>query len=264
MFEFHKDLARYFTMNVSNSQEHIMPFINAVKPLQKGMHILDIGCGEGGVIKPMLDMGLTAVGVELNPDRIKDAENFLAGHVKEGRVQFVSKDIYTPDIESEWGGRKFDLIILKDVIEHIFDQEKLIAYLQHFLKEDGAIFFGFPPWQMPYGGHQQLLNNKYLSKIPYYHLLPMPVYKRIMKAAKEDVQNMTDIKETGISIERFEKIVKDTGYTILNKKHYLLNPIYRYKFGWRTKEQFSILAGIPWVRNFFTTCVYYLIGKKIS
>jgi len=262
MFEFHKDLARYFEMNASNSQEFIIPFINAAKPLQKGMRVLDIGCGEGGVVKPLLDMGLTAVGVELNPDRIEDAKEFLASHVQNNSISFVSKDIYTPGIENEWGGGKFDLIILKDVIEHIFDQKKLIAHLQTLLKDDGAIFFGFPPWQMPYGGHQQLLQNKYLSKIPYYHMLPMPLFKSIMKAAKEDVQNMTDIKQTGISIEKFERIVHKTGYRILNKKHYLLNPIYRYKFGWRPKEQFALLAGIPWVRNFFTTCVYYLVGKN--
>lgn len=262
MFEFHKDLSHYFEMNVSNSQEFIVPFINAVKPLQKRMRVLDIGCGEGGVVKPFLDMGLTAVGVELNPDRIKDAKEFLAAHVQNNNISFVSKDIYTPGIENEWGGGKFDLIILKDVIEHIFDQEKLIAHLQTLLKDDGAIFFGFPPWQMPYGGHQQLLRNKYLSKIPYYHLLPMPFYKGILKAAKEDVPNMADIKETGISIERFERIIHKTGYKILKRKHYLLNPIYRYKFGWRPKEQFALLAGIPWVRNFFTTCVYYLIEKK--
>ena len=262
MFEFHKDLTRYFEMNVSNSQEFIVPFINAVKPLQKGMRVLDIGCGEGGVVKPLLDMGLTAVGVELNPDRIRDAKVFLANHVQHNHISFVSKDIYTQGIENEWGGEKVDLIILKDVIEHIFDQQKLIAHLQNFLKDDGVIFFGFPPWQMPYGGHQQLLQNRYLSKIPYYHLLPMPLYRGIMKAAKEDVVNMTDIKQTGISIERFEKIVNNTGFKILNKKHYLLNPIYLYKFGWRPKEQFALLAGIPWVRNFFTTCVYYLIGKN--
>lgn len=262
MFDFHKDLGRYFEMNVSNSREFILPFINEAFPLKPGMRVLDIGCGEGGVVKPLLEMGLTVVGVELNPERIKDAEAFLADHVSAGNISFVSKDIYTPGVEEEWGGGKFDLIILKDVIEHIFDQEKLIAHLQTLLKDSGAVFFGFPPWQMPYGGHQQLLRNKYLSKIPYYHMLPMGLYKRIMMAAKEDVQNMTDIKQTGISIEKFENIVNKTGYKILNRKHYLLNPIYRYKFGWRPKEQFAILAGIPWVRNFFTTCVYYLIGKN--
>jgi SAM-dependent methyltransferase len=262
VFEFHKDLEHYFKMNVSNSEEYIIPFINVAMQLQPEMRVLDIGCGEGGVLKPFLDKGLKAVGVELNPERITKAKVLLADHFSAGNVSFVSKDIYTPNIEQEWGNEKFDLIILKDVIEHIFDQQKLIAHLRHFLKNDGIIFFGFPPWQMPYGGHQQLLHNKILSKIPYWHLLPMSVYKRILSAAKEDVQGIAEIKQTGISIEKFEKMVKKSGYKILRKTHYLINPIYKYKFGWKPKKQFAFISALPFLRNFFTTCVYYLIAKN--
>jgi SAM-dependent methyltransferase len=262
MFEFHKDLEYYFKMNVSNSEAYIIPFINTAMNLEPEMRVLDIGCGEGGVLKPFLDKGLKTVGVELNPERIDKAKNFLADHFAAGNISFVSKDIYTPDIEQEWNGEKFDLIILKDVIEHIFDQQKLIAHLQNFLKNNGVIFFGFPPWQMPYGGHQQLLQHKFLSKIPYYHLLPMNIYKRILSAAKEDVQSMSEIKETGISIERFEKIVKKANYTIVGKTHYLINPIYKFKFGWKPRKQLGLVKNIPHFRNFVTTCVYYLIAKN--
>jgi 2-polyprenyl-3-methyl-5-hydroxy-6-metoxy-1,4-benzoquinol methylase len=64
--------------------------------------------------------------------------------------------------------------LLKDVIEHIHDQPKLIAWMKSYLAPNGTIFFGFPPWQMPFGGHQQLCRNKVLAKLPYYHLLPRP------------------------------------------------------------------------------------------
>jgi len=131
--------------------------------------------------------------------------------------------------------------------------------MKGFLNPGGVIFFGFPPWQMPFGGHQQINKGKLLSKIPYYHLLPAFIYKAILKLGKEDVAEMMEIKETGISIERFEKIAKTTGYTILNKTHYLFNPIYEYKFGLKPRVQSKLISSIPWVRNFFTTCVYYLI-----
>ena len=52
---------------------------------------------------------------------------------------------------------------------------------------------------------------------------------------------MIEIKETGISIERFEKIVDETGYKVVNKTHYLINPIYEYKFGWKPKEQNGLI-----------------------
>jgi 2-polyprenyl-3-methyl-5-hydroxy-6-metoxy-1,4-benzoquinol methylase len=261
MFEFHQDKRKYFEINIANVEKYVLPFIEEKFAVKRGMRVLEIGCGEGGVLKTFLDRGLIGVGVELDEVRLVDARNWLADEIATGEVQFVSKNIYDTDVEKDLGGR-FDIIILKDVIEHIHDQPKIMAYMQTFLTENGVIFFGFPPWQMPLGGHQQILKSKWLSKIPYYHLLPMPVYKGILKMAKENVQEMEEIKETGISIERFEKISAQTGYNILNKKHYLINPIYQYKFSWKPKEQFGFIKGIPWVRNFFTTCVYYLIQKK--
>ncbi len=81
--------------------------------------------------------------------------------------------------------RPFDLIILKDVIEHIHDQDAILSRLRNFLKPGGHIFFGFPPWQMPFGGHQQVLAHRLLSRTPYFHLLPVPLYRGILKAFGE-------------------------------------------------------------------------------
>ena len=127
------------------------------------------------------------------------------------------------------------------------------------------IFYAFPPWYMPFGGHQQLAKGKLLSKLPYYHLFPMPIYKFFLKALGETdmkIANLVEIKETGISIERFESLVKNADFSILERVHYLFNPIYKYKFGLTPKEQFSIIKSIPYLRNFFTTGVYYLTKIK--
>ena len=74
-------------------------------------------------------------------------------------------------------------------------------------------------------------------------------------------KELLEIKSTGISIERCERLVLKNNYTIEAKKHYLINPIYRFKFGWKPKEQYSLVQKIPFFRNFLTTCVYYLIRK---
>lgn len=260
MLEFHKDKRKYFDINTANAQQYIIPFIEQQFKLQAGMRIMEIGCGEGGVLKPFLDLGLIGVGVELDEVRLVDARQWLATEITENKVQFVSKNIYDADINADLGGA-FDIILLKDVIEHIHGQAAFMQVMKKFLKPSGVVFFGFPPWYMPLGGHQQILKNKWLSKIPYYHLLPMPVYKAILKSAGENVQEMVEIKETGISIERFEKISGEAGYAVLEKKHFLINPIYQYKFGWKPREQFGFIRALPWVRNFFTTCVYYLLKK---
>ena len=74
-----------------------------------------------------------------------------------------------------------------------------------------------------------------------------------------------EIRDTRISIERFERICKNAGYRIQHKRHYLLNPIYEWKFGWKPIRQAAVIRAIPFVRNFLTTCVYYSItpaGEK--
>jgi SAM-dependent methyltransferase len=258
MFEFHADRKRYFDIQVENTRNYVLPFIEQKFAIKEGTRVLEIGCGEAGVLKAFTDRGCIGVGVEFDEIRLVYAREWLATELEQHKISFISKDIYKVNVDEEFTGR-FDIIVLKDVIEHIHDQQKLIAWMKGFLNPGGVIFFGFPPWQMPFGGHQQINKGKLLSKIPYYHLLPGFIYKEILKLGKENVEEMMEIKETGISIERFEKITKVTGYTILNKTHYLFNPIYEYKFGLKPRVQSKLISSIPWVRNFFTTCVYYLI-----
>jgi len=259
MFEFHADRKKYFDIQQLNSKKYVLPFIEANFPITKGIRVLEIGCGEGGVLKPFLDKGAICVGVEFDKTRIENGEKWLSEEIKKGKLLFVIKDIY--DTNEESLGGKFDVIILKDVIEHIHDQSKLLTRLKDFLNKDGIIFFGFPPWQMPFGGHQQLSQSA-LSKVPYFHLLPRPFYKRILKLFNEKdhiVTDLLEIKDTGISIERFEKIVKKTNYKVVDKIHYLFNPIYEYKFNIKPKTQGKLISSIPYLRNYFTTCVYYII-----
>jgi len=262
MFEFHADRKRYFDIQALNSSKHILPFIESIFTIRKGMRVLEIGCGEGGVLKPFLDKGTIGVGVEFDRARIENGEKWLSEEIEDGKLSFVVKDIYDTAVEALGG--KFDIIILKDVIEHIHDQSKLLARLREFLAPAGIIFFGFPPWQMPFGGHQQLCQNS-LSKVPYFHLLPKTLYKTLLKLFKEPdyvVKDLLEIKETGISIERFERIVKKNNYEIINKIDYLFNPIYEYKFNIKPKKQNSLISKIPYVRDYVSTCVYYLIRSK--
>jgi hypothetical protein len=118
---------------------------------------------------------------------------------------------------------------------------------------------------MPFGGHQQVCKNKLLSLMPYTHLLPMPLYKALIRAFgenKEVLDELVEIKTLGISIERFERIVKQENYAIASRTLYLINPIYKYKFGISARKQFGLIALLPFIRNFFTTCAYYLIEDK--
>jgi 2-polyprenyl-3-methyl-5-hydroxy-6-metoxy-1,4-benzoquinol methylase len=252
-----------FDQQVENCAAYVIPFIEKSLPMKAGLKILEIGCGEGGVLKPFFDLGCECVGVDLDQLRIDLGQEFLAAEIQTGHMTIINKNVFDEDFKKKYASY-FDLIILKDVIEHIHHQEKFMPFMKVLLKEKGQIFFGFPPWYMPFGGHQQIAKKKWTSKVPYYHLLPMPIYTWILKAAGENthtIESLIDVKQTGISIERFEKISKASGYDIINKQWFLFNPIYKYKFGLEPRKQYWILGALPFLRNFVTTCAYYTIQK---
>ena len=257
----HSNRERYFNEQIITTNKYVIPFIKNHHKLNSDSRILEIGCGEGGNLKPFLDLGCQTVGVDLSPNKIDLGKDIFSKDENAKNLSLLCEDIYnltTKDIGD------FDVIFMRDVIEHIHDQEKFMAYVKPFLKDDGVFFFGFPPWQNPFCGHQQVCKSKIGSKLPYYHLLPTFLYKGVLKMFGETdrtIESLVEIKETGISIERFERILKNESYSIVEKRHFLINPNYEIKFGLKPKKQFGLISSIPYLRNFFTTAVYYLIKK---
>lgn len=263
-FAFHSSPQQKFDQQYLNAQSHVLPFIEeSGLQIVAGLRVLEIGCGEGGVLKAFTDKGCICVGVDLSAYRIENAKTLMPEEVNNGKVAFLTQNVYEPEFLAAQA-HQYDLIILKDAIEHIPEQEKFIPYLANFLRPRGKIFFGFPPWCMPFGGHQQIAKSKIASKLPYYHLLPYPIYKAVLKAfgeSEQTLKELIEVKDTGISTYRFEKIVRQSGYQIAHKTFYLTNPIYQYKFGIRTRKQIKPLYYLPGIRDFVTMCVYYLIEK---
>jgi len=259
----HSSLTVRFQQQIDNAQSYLIPFIEEVVPVKEGLRVMEIGCGEGGVLKPFMDRGCQVLGVDLSVGRIGLANEYLAEDIEAGKGTFVAKNVYDEDFRTAHQ-QEFDLILLKDTIEHIPDQEKFIPYILQFLKPSGRIFFGFPPWRMPFGGHQQVCKSKVLGFTPYFHLLPYPLYRGVLKAFGETARNveaLIEIKDTGISTHRFEKIIRENQLIVEHKKHFLFNPIYKYKFGVTPREQASWLTSIPHLRDFFTTAGWYIIKQ---
>ena len=264
MRDFHTDKERYFNIQYLTARDHILPYINEAKQMESGMRVLEIGCGEAGVLKAFREIGCDCLGIELSDSRTELAKNFHNALDLRAPIEFINRNIYDINPEEDFP-EKFDLIILKDVIEHIPEQEKFIPLLKKFLKPGGIVFYAFPPWHMPFGGHQQLANSKILSSLPYYHLVPRFMYQSILKAFNEPdvkVEGMMEIKDTAISINRFERIVSDSDMKILSRKFWLLNPIYKYKFGKGPIAQSGMIGAIPYLRDFFTTAVYYIVSNN--
>jgi hypothetical protein len=55
-------------------------------------------------------------------------------------------------------------------------------------------------------------------------------------------------------------MIRKNQYEIIAEDHSFINPLYQYKFGIRPIKQSKIIVKIPFVRDFFTTSVNYLIS----
>lgn len=253
-FEFHKNRSKYFQIQSQNSAENILPLIKKYIEITPETKVLEIGCRDGGVLKPFYEIGCFITGLDLVEYPLVQArQNYEAD-----RSRFICGDIHTYLLNKKNEG--FDIIILKDTLEHIPDHKRLIENLKNILLEDGVIYFGFPPWQNPYGGHQQVCKNKLCAVMPYYHLLPNFIYFNILKAFSPNDLNWLKItKETRITPEKFEKYVLNSNMKILYKQFYLISPAYKYKFNLEPRKQFPWLAAIPYLRNFFTTTCDYVV-----
>ena len=255
----HNNKEQYFNEQGLTSKNFVVPFISDLVKLDAETTVLEIGCAEAGNLKPFVDIGCKATGIDISCTRIELAKKFYENHPNNNNLTLICEDIYKvkPD-------KKYDLIIMRDVIEHIPNQEIFLGFVKNFLKPDGKFFLAFPPWQNPFGGHQQICRSKLLSALPWFHLLPKPLYKVVLKfwgESEETITALFEIKDTGISVERFEKILNKENYKIEKRIFWFVNPNYQTKFGLKPRKQASAISFIPWVRNFFTTAMYYVVSK---
>ena len=263
MLKQHANISERHRQQVENSRNYVLPFIEEVLPIMPGMKVLEVGCDAGGVLEPFMEKGAVVMGVDLSPNPIGKAQEIYGEEIEQGKAEFKVQDVYEESFV-EAHTAYFDLIILKDTIEHIPNQERMIPHLKSLVAPKGKIFFGFPPWYMPFGGHQQICTQKYLSVLPYFHILPKPLYKGVLALGGEQkrvIGALMEIKDTGISIERFERILSQSNLSVTHKTHFLINPIYLYKFGLKARKQAPWVSAIPFFRNFVTTCVWYVVEK---
>lgn len=253
----HADRQLYFNEQGLTTQKYVIPFIEKHHPVTSGSAVLEIGCGEGGNIKPFLDRGCEVTGIDINEGQITIARKIYENDPNEKNLTLICEDIYQVTDLNE----QFDIIVIRDVIEHIPNQERFLPFIKRFLNPTGVIFIAFPPWQNPFGGHQQICSNKYLSHLPWFHLLPRSLYEKVLIWGKVNPDGLLEIKDTGISLERFLSIVYQERFTIKEEVLYFINPNYETKFNLRPRKLWSLLD-IPYVRNFYTTCGYYLLGTN--
>lgn len=95
--------------------------------------ILDIGCGDGSLLKFMKELGWETYGIDFNEVSTRYAREVLGLDVFSGRLEEVN---YPEDF--------FDIIILFHVLEHLSDPLETLERIRPLLKKDGVLLIEVP------------------------------------------------------------------------------------------------------------------------
>lgn len=102
-------------------------FINQIKP---HWHVLDIGCGNGSLTADLANYCNKVTGIDISPENIKLAKSTAI------KVEFICDDATTHNFD-----KKFDAIILSNILEHIEDRT---TFLKKLLKQSDRFLIRVP------------------------------------------------------------------------------------------------------------------------
>jgi SAM-dependent methyltransferase len=194
-----------------------------------GVKVLDVGCGNGGFVAGFADRGARCTGVEIRDFNWQPH----AG------VRFVVADITTEDARRTVG-TSFDLIVLRDVIEHIPRGEKasFLKILNGFKAPSAPLFVTFPPYYSPFGLHQQTVLKSPLRRIPFLHLLPRQLIfclLRVWGESQEAERRIAEVIECRMTIRHFRQIIQELDMAVKHERFYLVRPSHEIRYGWKTR-----------------------------
>lgn len=134
----------------------------------KNLKILDWGCGRGRLVAYLLDRGADAYGVDIDPNTIRNAQQFYHQHGYN-----ASDHLRTLDDQSktDFPDDYFDVIVSDNVLEHVADLDSVFAEMARLTKPGGRCFHLFPARFTLFEGHLCM---------PLVHWLPKNNLRRRM------------------------------------------------------------------------------------
>lgn len=141
--QFAKDVARLRQLR-ADDESALLPASDADRSLHRALveltvarplgHLLDIGCGQGRILKLLASRAHRAVGVDIDSDarRLARAELLLAGTSNTTLRQGDMVSLPFDDAE-------FDTVILDDVLCNAADAEAAVAEAKRLLSPDGRL-----------------------------------------------------------------------------------------------------------------------------
>ncbi len=104
---------------------------------EKSIHVIDSGCGKGGLLQLLKQRGFSNVsGIEISPGCASYAEKQLKTKVYCTDLLKTKQNF--PDLPP------VDLLILSNVMEHIYDLKQTVRIIKKILAENGMLYIEVP------------------------------------------------------------------------------------------------------------------------
>jgi len=131
------------------------------------MSLFEVGVGASECLLAAREMGFDVYGIDVIERHVEDAKNKYGLNAE------------TADFNEFESDRKWDVIIMGDVLEHVSDPDRALAKAESMLCDDGALWISTPSFESAYTeavGHADVMRRQqfhlnYFSRESLYMLL---------------------------------------------------------------------------------------------
>lgn len=210
----------------------------------RGKKILDVGAGKGDFLMACVERGYGAVGIELNPDKIKIArEKSSVIQIIEGVAEHMP-----------FADTSFDFINVGEVIEHVRDPKMVLQEIYRVLKPGGKVYISVHNRFGIYDTHFHVYFLGWLPRLlanPYLSLFG----KHKNYRGSVDLQNIREMHYYTFS--GFKKLAKQKGFLVSDIRELKIR---RY----RGLKKLTTLISYPLLRVIYFSTFHFLLEKHLQ
>ena len=130
-----KPLHKFNPIRIKYIKDNIIQHFNikSKKIPLKNINILDVGCGGGLISVPMKILGANVVGIDASLKNINVAK--IYSKKKNLKIKYICSSPEKLKIK-----KKFDVLLMLEIVEHVDDINLFIKQSSKFLKKNGLMF----------------------------------------------------------------------------------------------------------------------------
>ena len=174
----------------------------------KNLDILDLGCGGGLVSESLSRLGARVTGIDFVENNIRAAKL----HAKKNKLHIK---YYNEDIENLLIKKKYDVIILFEILEHLNDWKKLLYKIKKNLNKNGIIIIS-------------TINRNLISKYAAIYFA-----ENILKWIPKGTHSFQKF----IKPDELKKFMKKNNYKFKDLTGLIFNPV---DFNWKLSSNITI------------------------